>query len=209
MASSPSSSSRVGVDPAFQIYQDLREYEARFNATQAEVKKLASAWMLAAFAALAFIVRGELVTDKSLIDSAPLIAVIALAANIGLLTLWVIDQRIYQGLLSAVFEVGLEMEQRHPEWPPIRSLMWVNSRSRGMARYHALFYAAPMAFDIAAAAYAVSSMTGGGNAVVVACVVISVVPLLIVLGDWFSLGLERKLRERSEAIEQVAARWRR
>ena len=195
-------------DAALTIYNTLREYEERFNASQAEIKKLASAWMLVTYSALAFVVRGELVPEKSLIDSAPLVAAIVMGSNIGLVSLWMIDQRIYQRLLNAVFTVGLELERRHADWPPIRSLMWVNSDSRGMARYHALFYAAPITFNVAAALYAFAGMGGAHNAVVIASTLVSLGALFVVLGDWFSsLGLERDMRANSHLIEEVATRW--
>ena len=41
----------VAKDHDFEIYKSLREFEQHFNQTQVEVKKLASAWMLATFAA--------------------------------------------------------------------------------------------------------------------------------------------------------------
>ena len=55
-----------------------------------------------------------------LIDSAPLLAVIAVASNVGLVSLWIVDQLVYQRLISAVFKIGLELERRNAGWPPIR-----------------------------------------------------------------------------------------
>lgn len=77
-----------------------------------------------------------------------------------------------------------------------------------MARYHALFYAAPMTLNNAAAVYALVSMSGAGNAVVVGSSIVSFILLFIVLGDWFrALGLERDLRANTQSIEEVAMRW--
>ena len=113
----------TGMRPApagneFEIYRSLSGFEERFNASQAEVKKLASAWMLVTFSAFAFIVRGELSADKMLIDSAPLLAVIAVASNVGLVSLWIVDQLVYQRLITAVFKIGLELERRNADGRP-------------------------------------------------------------------------------------------
>lgn len=144
----------VAKDHDFEIYKSLREFEQHFNQTQVEVKKLASAWMLATFAAVAFIVRGEL-AGRSLLDNGSLLVVIGLAGNIGLLSLWTLDQQVSQPLLGAAFRVGMLLERSNGFLPPIRSKMWLNSRSLGVGRYHSFFYVCPMAFNLAAAIYGV------------------------------------------------------
>ena len=134
-------------DQDFEIYKTLRDYEEHFNRTQVEVKKLASGWMLATFGAMAVIVRGDLSTTNSLLDSGSLLVIIGLAGNIGLLSLWILDQLVNQRLLGAAFRVGVLLERSNPQLPPIRSKMWLNSDSHGVGRHHALFYVCPMAFN--------------------------------------------------------------
>ena len=106
-------------DADFEVYKTLRDFEQHFNQTQVEVKKLASAWMLATFAAVAFIVRGEL-AGRSLLDNGSLLVVIGLAGNIGLLSLWILDQQVNQPLIGAAFRVGMLLERSNPRLPPIR-----------------------------------------------------------------------------------------
>lgn len=141
-------------DADFEVYKTLRDFEQHFNQTQVEVKKLASAWMLATFAAVAFIVRGEL-AGRSLLDNGSLLVVIGLAGNIGLLSLWILDQQVNQPLIGAAFRVGMLLERSNPRLPPIRSKMWLNSRSHGVGRFHSFFYVCPMAFNLGAAIYGV------------------------------------------------------
>ncbi|MFL6743900.1 MAG: hypothetical protein ACJ8E3_08105, partial [Sphingomicrobium sp.] len=145
----------------FEVYKSLREYEEHFNRTQVEVKKLASAWMLASFAAIAFIVRGDLSAKNTLLDSGSLLVVIGLGGNIGLLSLWLLDQLVNQRLLGSAFRVGLLLERSNPTFPPIRSKMWLSAKAHGVGRHHSFFYACPMAFNTSAAAYGLAQMSRG------------------------------------------------
>lgn len=189
-----------------EVYASLREYEEHFNTTQVEIKKLASGWMLIVFTAIGFIIRGDLVAGRSLFDSALLLGLIGLGGNIGLISLWLLDQRVYQQLMNADFEVGLVIEQRNPALPPIRSIMWVNSDGRGMARYHALFYACPMFLGTAAAVYgAAASSSDHWWLWLVALIAAST--FVIVLYEWLGADMESKMGQRSAEITRTARRW--
>src|SRR5689334_22571248 len=143
----------------FEVWKSLREFEEHFNRTQVEVKKLASAWMLASLGAIAFIVRGDLAAKNTLLDTGSLLVVIGLGANIGLLSLWILDQLVNQRLLGSVFRVGLLLERSNRSFPPIRSKMWLSAHDHGVGRHHSFFYACPMAFNCCAAGYGLSQIS--------------------------------------------------
>src|SRR6476646_5569676 len=84
-----------------EVYASLQQYEEHFNTTQVEIKKLAPGWMPIVFTAIGFIIRGALVAGRSLFDSALLLGLIGLGGNIGLISLWILDQRVYQQLMNA------------------------------------------------------------------------------------------------------------
>jgi hypothetical protein len=194
-------------DRILDLYKSLREYEQSFNGLQAEVKKLASGWMVVTFAAIAFIVRGEL-QPQGLLGSEVLLVLIGLGGNTGLLCLWILDQRVYQQLLNAAFEIGLIFERRHPSLPPVRSCMFLNSGAGGMARYIALFYAVPMAFIGCTTVYA-SLAAPAQPSWLLAGAVLAMGALGPVLQDWRKTrGLEAHLRsEYAEASSEVFRRW--
>ena len=190
-------------DPDAATYGSLRSYEEHFNGVQVEVKKLASAWMLATFGAIAFIVRGDLATGKSLLDSGSLLVLIGLGSNIGLLSLWILDQRVNQNLLRAAFEVGLTLERTNPNLPPIRSMMWLNSGSRGMGRYHALFYVCPMLLNVAAAIYGLNASPGADMPWLLICTAAAIAALLAPLGQSIAARSERQSRDDARKIVEA------
>jgi hypothetical protein len=189
-----------------EVYATLREYEEHFNTTQVEIKKLASGWMLIVFTAIGFIIRGDLVAGRSLFDSALLLGLIGFGGNIGLISLWILDQRVYQLLMNADFEVGLVIEQRNPDLPPVRSIMWVNSGGRGMARYHALFYACPMFLGTAAAVYG-AAVSPSDHWWLWLVALIAAATFGMVLYEWLGADMESKMGERSAEITRTAERW--
>src|SRR3954467_1267945 len=129
-------------DSIDKAYSSIETYEHHFNDMETEVRKFASAWLLASLGAIAYLVRQQL--TGLLVDAKLLIVIVCLMANLGLLILWILDQMVYHRLLNAVFLLGLRMEYMYPELPPIRTLMMVFSKKRGMARYLRFFYLVPM-----------------------------------------------------------------
>lgn len=128
---------------ALAFYRTVRDYEHHFNTIEFEVRKLASAWLIAAFTAIGFIVRGD-ITGNSLFSSWTMLLLVAGLAQLGLFTLWILDQVVYHGLLDAVFTKALHIERQLPQLPPLRSMMMRISGGAGMARYLSLFYLLPM-----------------------------------------------------------------
>ena len=124
-------------------YWKLCGVEERFNTTQSTVRALASTWLLAAFGAIAVLVR----TDESvtwLFPTPVLVVLVVTMASVGLFTLWIVDQIVYQRLLNAVALMGLKMEHDNPELPPMRALMMDSAEGIGMARWLRMFYVIPM-----------------------------------------------------------------
>ena len=144
---------------ALAFYQTVSSYEHHFNSIEFEVRKLASAWLIAAFAGIAFVVRGDL-ADNSLLTSWALLLLIAGLAQVGLFSLWILDQVVYHGLLDAVFTNALHIERQFPQVPPTRSMMLRISGGTGMARYLSLFYLLPMLIFAAVAGYAAFRLGG-------------------------------------------------
>ena len=196
----------VAHDADLDIYESLREFEQHFNQSQVEVKKLASAWMLATFAAIAFIVRGEL-AGRSLLDNGSLLVVIGLAGNIGLLSLWILDQQVNQPLLGAAFRVGMLLERSNPSLPPIRSKMWLNSSSHGVGRFHSFFYVCPMAFNVGAAIYGVLQSPPHRAWWLWFGVIAAAAALLGPAGKWVIGSLTSSSGPEAAAIKRTVADW--
>ena len=203
----PDSDAAVAKDPDAEIYASLREFEQHFNGLQVETKKLASAWMLGVFGAIAFIIRGDLKSGASLLDTGLLLVVIGAGANIGLLSLWILDQKVQQRLLSAAFDVGLLLERHNPNLPPIRSMMWLNSRCKGMGRYNALFYASPMGFIATAAIYGLA-LRNWGPWWLGAGALVAVAAFTLPLRQWLVAQLASREGAITDGARLAIDRWR-
>ena len=123
-------------------YKGIASHEQHFNGLQAGLRQLASAWLLAALGAIAWLVKSKV--DGSMLDPRLLIAIVAAMGNLGLLVTWILDQVVYHRLLNAAFLLGLRLEYLNRQLPPIRTLMMLYSRKRGMSRFLRLFYLLPM-----------------------------------------------------------------
>jgi hypothetical protein len=133
----------VKEQPVIGDYWKFVESERHFNETQAGIRNLASGWMLAAFAAIAFLLRAD--KDVTwLVSPAVLVGVISVMATLGLLILWINDQLVYQRLLECGFIIALKMEYDNPQLPPIRSMMMYSAEGKGMSRWMTYFYTIPM-----------------------------------------------------------------
>lgn len=132
----------------YEKYQQIQTYEHHFNNLETEIRKLGSVWLLVALGAIAYLVKGSYLGDlnvpMTMMNPKILISIVSLMGNFGLLVLWMLDQMVYHRLLNAVFLLGLRMEYLHRDLPPIRTLMMLFSRKRGMARYLRWYYYVPM-----------------------------------------------------------------
>jgi hypothetical protein len=124
-------------------YWKLSEMEERFNSSSAGVRTLASGWVLAALAALGWLLDPSKPSSWAIPLGLLLISVCALAVA-GVATLWVLDQLVFHRLLNSVFLVGLKMERTEPVLPPIRALMMKTVEGRGTHRWELFFYLGPL-----------------------------------------------------------------
>lgn len=189
--------------------ESLRAYEQHFNQLELNVRQMASVWILAIFSAVAFLVRGDLNPHSGLLEPMPLLGLIALFGNVGLLTLWFLDQHVYHRLLAAGYQLGLELERKDPEMMPIRNLMWVNSGGLGMGRFAALFYAAPMTVNALVGLFAalreLPAETPAGWLLAVSAVTAAVIPLWVAK-QW--IRKEATVPYSLADAETVVERWR-
>jgi hypothetical protein len=170
----------------YEKYQRIQVYEHHFNNLQTEIRKLASVWLLVALGAIAYLIRGEYVGEndvtKLMIDPKLLISMVSLMGIVGLSILWVLDQMVYHRLLNATFLLGLRMEYRYTFLPPIRTLMVLLSRKRGMARFLRLFYLGPMLVLAIASSFWVGwylSQSRPGGSPILVPLIIGIAALLI------------------------------
>jgi hypothetical protein len=126
-------------------YWKFVESERHFNTIQAGIRNRASTWILAAFAAIAVLIKTS-ANSTWLVPGAVLVGLVSLMATIGLLLLWINDQLVYQRLLNSVFLVGLKWEHDNPQMPPIRTMMMCSAEGKGMSRWMTFYYTIPMVF---------------------------------------------------------------
>lgn len=126
-------------------YTHLRAFEADYDRSQGQIRQAASVWVLAGFAALGYVLSHPLPIQNGLTQ--PLFgAIVCWGSAFGLITLWIIDQRVYQRLLHSVFVQGLFLEWKsqssdHP-LPLIRTKIY--SDTLNISFKLSLFYIAPV-----------------------------------------------------------------
>jgi hypothetical protein len=133
---------------AWQKICDLRDSEEHFNGIKAKCRTLASTWLLAAFAAMGFMISEEISIS---IPVEVVILGLGLAAASGMLLLWVLDLLVYHRLLDAYFIEAVSLEQNYPQLPQVRQQM-IASMPRGQTTgYQVWFYigtiSAPLVFS--------------------------------------------------------------
>lgn len=177
---------------AIAFYKTIQDYERHFNQMEFEVRKLASAWLLVGFGAIAFLIRGGLDSSHSMGTSLQLLVAVCALTQIGLFLLWILDQVVYHGLLDAAFSVALHIERRYSELPPLRSMMMrisagdaLGKGGTGMARYMKLFYVLPM-FAFAVLSWAATALDASGSQpaspiLIVTSIAIATVPFWVLL----------------------------
>ncbi len=169
----------------------LAEYERHFNTIQAGIRGLASVWLLAAFGAIATLLKRE-EADKLWVPPEWVIGSICAMGAGGLALLWIIDQLVYHRLLNAAFIVGLKLEQDEPGRPPMHASMYASAPPLGFAQLLSLFYLLPIAalgaIALAAAIYAVGGDPEGWDW---ALFVLAAVPAAFAVGIFSQGGRER------------------
>ena len=124
-------------------YWKFVESERHFNGIQAGIRNRAATWLLAAFGAIAVLIKTSKDTTW-LVPSSVLIGIVCLMATMGLLILWINDQLVYQRLLNSVFLIGLKNECDNKRLPPVRAMMMYSPEGKGMSRWMTYYYTIPM-----------------------------------------------------------------
>jgi hypothetical protein len=128
----------------FERYWKLSDMEERFNASSGGIRALASAWILAAIGSIGWLFNSYNFLTWA-VPQGLLMVMISTLASLGISTLWVLDQHVFQRLLNSVFLVGLKLEKDDPELPPIRSMMIKTQEGSGASKWQLLFYIVPIA----------------------------------------------------------------
>jgi hypothetical protein len=140
-------------------YAQLRAYESDFDRAQAEMRRTAGLWILAAFSALAY-----LLTAAARISSGAegmeaqavpfLAATVSWLAILGLFVLWYVDQGVYQRMLNSVFVYGIFLEWHDSRLPQIRKIMYLSNQN--ISNKLSWYYFMAMAFFTVVSLSAVS-----------------------------------------------------
>jgi hypothetical protein len=134
---------------AWDVLKELGASERHFNNLEAEYRKLASIWLLAAFAGMGFILKEN--SQMAFPREIALMA-IGLAASIGIFLLWIVDLLVYHQLLDACFMQAKEIEKTYKELPHVRSSMEQTQGSGKIVTtklrwFYILLTAAPVVFS--------------------------------------------------------------
>lgn len=116
MAEAPPPADVAGSDKltnteAVALLQEMGNYERHFNQLQSTYRGFASAWLLAAFGAMGFILTQS---GSPKLPAHMLVGAVALAACIGIVLLWIMDVLVYHRLLEKCFDSAEELENKHP-----------------------------------------------------------------------------------------------
>jgi hypothetical protein len=117
----------------WESYREMGEYERHFDRLEQQCRTLSSTWILAAFAAIGYLLINVSATQHDWLFSnrTLIISLIAFLSAIGIRLLWVLD-RVYHQLLNACFADGLRLEDENNWLPCIRHKM-VESQKNGTA----------------------------------------------------------------------------
>lgn len=108
-------------EEVLQTLASITQQEHHFNQLEADYRKLASQWLLAVFAGLGFVAKGD--ADPFPVDRFVLMGLICLAGACGIWLLWLLDIRVYHRLLHSAFMRGYELEQQLEWLPKVRTAM--------------------------------------------------------------------------------------
>ncbi len=123
------------------LLQEMGNYERHFNQLQSTYRSFASAWLLAAFGAMGFVLT-QTGAQKFLLPPHLLIAAVALAACIGIVLLWYMDVRVYHRLLEGCFDSAHELESQY-QLPAFRERMRTALGEGRVSRAITVYYGVP------------------------------------------------------------------
>lgn len=99
----------------FEKYKRLQIHEEQYNTQLIELRKLGSAWLLAAFAGIGFMLRG---INPEIINPKLGIVLVSFLGAIGLFVLWLLDRHVYFKLLNSTIYQAIKMEFENKESLP-------------------------------------------------------------------------------------------
>ncbi|MEN8134957.1 MAG: hypothetical protein ABFS18_05405 [Thermodesulfobacteriota bacterium] len=103
----------------FEKYKRLQIHEKQYNTQLIELRKLGSAWLLAAFAGIGFMLKG---VNAQVIDPLMGIVMVSFLGAIGLFVLWLLDRHVYFKLLNSTIYQAIKMEfENKDHLPQIRT----------------------------------------------------------------------------------------
>lgn len=126
---------------AVALLQEMGNYERHFNQLQSTYRSFASAWLLAAFGAMGYVLT-QTEPDKLLLPTNWLVAAVALAACIGILLLWNMDMWVYHRLLEGCFDTAHDLESCY-DLPAFRERMRQALGKGWVSWAIALYYGVP------------------------------------------------------------------
>ena len=175
--------------------EEIGTQERHFNTLQGTYRGMASAWLLASFTAIGFVMSK---TINIGIDPELLVAGIALAGCVGIALLWVIDLLVYHRLLDSWFIEGLILEDRYPWLPPFRHNMMQTQKGEGVLFRIVGFYLGPVVLLIVVSGGALSLWLCGRSQLLAAGLTFG---LSLVLAASAAILIRRKT-ENTAAIEE-------
>lgn len=111
-------------------YNALRSFEADCDKAQGLLRTIASAWLISAIGAIAYLVLQQInhapgpSANLDAVSGATLRQIIMLFVTIGMCSLWRLDQKVYQNLLHSIFSLGYWIEYKCPSVPPARMTLF-------------------------------------------------------------------------------------
>ena len=96
---------------------ELGEQQRHFNGLQSHYRTMASTWLLGTLTGI-----GLVYSDKVVLPIPPelAVAVLATAASLGIVLLWMLDILVYHELLVANYEAGKDLEREYAWLPQVR-----------------------------------------------------------------------------------------
>jgi len=130
----------------YQAYARTFDDERHLNSLQNTMRGFASAWLLATFSAIGYLLlhHGD---DNWMCPPHLVLAMLPLMGATGIFVLCVLDQIVYRRLLSGVILTGLQMEFFSPFLPPVRAtcmLIATTAKDIGHTKGFHWFYLAPL-----------------------------------------------------------------
>lgn len=167
-------------DRVWSFYTEMGTEERHFNGLQSTYRALASTWLLAAFAAIGFVLSEKFAECP--FDKLVMVAVIGFMAAIGIWLIWIMDLRVYHPLLSSAFRQGRLLEETYPWLPQMRTDMMHRMNNRGVVLRVVWFYIAGISIPVAISGVALAVWRSGKSGSNGLLVYLAFAVVILVLG---------------------------